>query len=126
MKMTHKLQWKLILIFILFIFAVMLMSSTFMLTSVSSYYLNRFKVEMDTEFTGQLGTSLNDCFSAPDRTAKINEIMEVFGLTPCKEVGSLKSAIKDAILDGVIPNEHDAAFAFMLERAKKMGLKPKA
>ena len=50
------------------------------------------------------------------------EIMEVFGLAPCKEVGSLKSAIKDAILDGVIPNEHDAAFAFMLERAKKMGL----
>jgi poly(A) polymerase len=55
-----------------------------------------------------------------------SEIMEVFGLAPCREVGSLKSAIKDAILDGVIPNEHDAAFAFMLERAKKMGLKPKA
>ena len=42
------------------------------------------------------------------------------------EVGSLKSTIKDAILDGVIPNEHDAAFAFMLKRAKKMGLTPKA
>ena len=53
------------------------------------------------------------------------EIMEVFGLEPCREVGSLKSAIKDAILDGVIPNEHDAAFAFMLERAAKMGLTPK-
>ena len=38
----------------------------------------------------------------------------------------LKSAIKDAILDGVIPNEHDAAFAYMLEKAKKMGLTPKA
>ena len=47
-------------------------------------------------------------------------------MAPCKEVGSLKSAIKDAILDGVIPNEHDEAFAFMLERAKKMGLEPKA
>ena len=54
-----------------------------------------------------------------------SEIMEVFGLEPCREVGSLKSAIKDAILDGVIPNEHDAAFAFMLERAAKMGLTPK-
>ena len=53
------------------------------------------------------------------------EIMEVFGLAPCREVGALKSAIKDAILDGIIPNEHDAAFEFMLKKAEKMGLKPK-
>ena len=52
------------------------------------------------------------------------EIMAVFGLKPCREVGSLKSAIKDAILDGVVPNEHDAAFEYMLQRAEKMGLKP--
>lgn len=52
------------------------------------------------------------------------EIMTTFGLQPCREIGSLKSAIKDAILDGVIPNEHDAAYAFMLERAKRMGLHP--
>ena len=52
------------------------------------------------------------------------EIMTVFGLSPCREVGSLKSAIKDAILDGVVPNEHDAAYEFMLRRAAKMGLKP--
>ena len=54
------------------------------------------------------------------------EIMKVFGLEPCREVGSLKSAIKDAILDGLIPNEHDAAFAFMMDKAAKMGLTPKA
>lgn len=51
------------------------------------------------------------------------EIMEIFNLQPCREVGALKSAIKDAILDGVIPNEYEAARAFMLDRAAKMGLK---
>lgn len=53
------------------------------------------------------------------------EIMRVFGLPPCREVGSLKSSIKDAILDGVIPNEHDAAYAYLLKKAAKMGLTPK-
>ena len=52
------------------------------------------------------------------------EIMRVFNLHPCREIGDLKSVIKDAILDGAIPNEHDAAFQFMLEKAKEMGLEP--
>lgn len=55
---------------------------------------------------------------------KGEEIMQLFGLAPCQEVGSLKSAIKDAILDGVIPNEYDAAYEFLMKRATKMGLKP--
>lgn len=52
------------------------------------------------------------------------EIMRVFGLTPCREVGTLKSAIKEAILDGKVPNEHDAAYDFMMKQAAAMGLQP--
>ena len=51
------------------------------------------------------------------------EIMRMFDLRPCPEIGSLKSALKDAILDGQIPNEHEPALNFILEKAKKMGLK---
>ncbi len=54
-----------------------------------------------------------------------DEIMERYGLTPSRPVGVLKEAVKDAILDGVIPNEHDAALAFVDRKALAMGLSPK-
>ena len=55
---------------------------------------------------------------------KGEEIMQLFNLGPCAEVGRLKSAVKDAILDGIIPNEHDAAKEYIIECAAKMGLQP--
>lgn len=53
-----------------------------------------------------------------------NEIMTLFNLPPTAIVGELKSAIKDAILDGIIPNEHDAALEFLIKKAAEAGLSP--
>lgn len=52
------------------------------------------------------------------------EIMKIFNLTPCRMVGDIKAAIKEAILDGIIPNERDAAYKYMLEYAESIGVKP--
>ena len=51
-----------------------------------------------------------------------NQIMEIFNLPACNTVGELKSAIKDAILDGVIPNEYDAAYEYLMKIAKEKKL----
>jgi poly(A) polymerase len=51
-------------------------------------------------------------------------IMKTFGIPPSKEVGIIKDAITEAILEGVIPNEFDPAFQFMLKEGEKLGLVP--
>ncbi|QNM86057.1 HD domain-containing protein [Polaribacter pectinis] len=51
------------------------------------------------------------------------EIMEAFNLKPCREIGQIKEAIKEAILEGEIPNEHKASYDFMIEKGESLGLK---
>ena len=50
------------------------------------------------------------------------EIMEVFNLKPCREIGIIKEAIKEAILEGEIPNEYQASYDFMIRKGKSLGL----
>ena len=50
------------------------------------------------------------------------EIMKAFNLKPCREIGQIKEAIKNAILDGEIPNEKEASYNFMIKKGKALGL----
>ncbi len=52
-------------------------------------------------------------------------VMSLFGIPPCQEIGMLKEAVKEAILDGVIGNNFEEADAFMRRKAEEMGLHAK-
>ena len=54
------------------------------------------------------------------------DVMDAFGLPPGKEVGVIKNAIREAILEGDIPNNRDDAYRFMLEKGRELGLEAKA
>jgi len=53
------------------------------------------------------------------------DIMKIFDLPPCREVGIIKNAIKEAILDGIISNNYEEAYSFMLDIAKKNNVYPR-
>ena len=52
------------------------------------------------------------------------DIMDTFNLKPCKEIGIIKEAIREAILDGEIENDAKVAYQYMLNKGKELGLKP--
>ncbi len=53
------------------------------------------------------------------------QIMEMFGLTPCKEIGIIKNAIKEAILEGEVENSYDSAYNYVVDLGKKLNLELK-
>ena len=52
------------------------------------------------------------------------DIMRIFSLKPCRDVGVIKMAIREAILDGKIKNDYTEAYQFMLEKASELNIKP--
>lgn len=52
------------------------------------------------------------------------DIMKIFALPPSKNVGIIKTAVREAILDGIIPNDYDSAYTYMLQKAAELGLQP--
>ena len=53
-----------------------------------------------------------------------DEIMRIFNLAPSREVGVLKTTVREAILDGIIPNTYDAAYELLLDKGRELNLKP--
>jgi len=85
-------------------------------------YLNNFKLVRQKIKEVEARDSIRNF--QPPVTGEI--IMETFNLRPSKEIGILKEAIKEAILEGEINNDFDEAYHFMLKKAKQMGLEKKS
>lgn len=83
-----------------------------------SLYLNNFKLVRQKIVEVTERDSLRN-FQPPISGA---EIMEYFNISPSPAVGVIKNAVKDAILDGIIPNDHDKAYQFMIEKGRELGL----
>ncbi len=88
-------------------------------TKVKRYVSNFELVKKRIEEVEQLDKIRN---WQPPVTGEI--IMETFGLTPGRNVGIIKDAIREAILDGIIPNNYDEAYNFMLQKGEQLNIKP--
>ena len=82
-------------------------------------YLNNFKMVREKIADVEARDSIRNF--QPPVTGEV--IMKTFNLKPCREIGQIKDAIKEAILEGEIKNDYDEAYQFMLEKAKNLGLK---
>ena len=81
-------------------------------------YLNNFKIVREKIKEVEARDKIRNF--QPPISGKL--IMETFNLNPCREIGIIKESIKNAILDGKIPNEYNACYNFMLKKGKSLGL----
>ena len=81
-------------------------------------YLNNFRLVREKIVDVEARDSIRNF--QPPVTGEI--IMKTFNLKPCREIGQIKDAIKEAILEGEIKNDYDEAYQFMLTKAEKLGL----
>lgn len=77
-RLFKKIQWKLILVFLLLIVSVMIIAGTFLLSGVMTFYHNQFKRSMNEEFTGAISKNLQVALNREDPESKIKEVMEAF------------------------------------------------
>lgn len=92
------------------------------ITSANEQKVERFKKQYDHVQQKLVEVEAKDAVRNFKNPITGEIIMEKYHLSPCREIGIIKEFVKDAILDGVIPNEFDAAYSLMEQKAAEMGL----
>lgn len=92
------------------------------ITSKNEYKVQKYKKNFDLVRKKLLEVEEKDNVRNFQPPISGQEIMHIFKLQPCKEVGIIKNEIKEAILEGEIRNDYNEAYEFMLKKAKELGL----
>ena len=95
------------------------------ITSKNPYKVKKFLQNFEMVEQRLIEVEKNDAIRNWQPPITGDMIMQTFGLTPGKEVGEIKTAIREAILDGIIQNNYDSAFQYMLEKGQELNLLPK-
>jgi hypothetical protein len=92
------------------------------ITSKNDFKVKKYKKNFDDVKQKLLAVEEKDHIRNFQPPVSGDLIMKTFGLEPCAEIGVLKNKIKEAILEGMIENDKEEAFQFMLDQAKEIGL----
>jgi poly(A) polymerase len=92
------------------------------ITSKNEFKVKRYKKNFETVIEKLKAVEEKDRIRNFQPPVSGQLIMKTFGLGPCHHIGNIKSRIKEAILEGEIPNEHVAAVNYMLQLGAELGL----